>query len=84
MQQRRSAMLVAWPMHGGHIPNTHRPLGHFTEHVAGSDVGKVGAIIGPATGQFGEWALNEVCCTPDALQLCLRGHNHWGSRSAGN
>ena len=45
-----SAMVGTWPAHGGHALDTHRPLGHFTEHVAGSDVGKVGAIFGPATG----------------------------------
>ena len=33
-------------MHGGHVPDMHCPLGHFTEHVAGSDVGKVGAKLG--------------------------------------
>ena len=32
--------------HGHHIPNTCRPLGHFTEYVAGSDVGKVGTVLG--------------------------------------
>ena len=32
--------------HGRHVPDTHRPLGHFTEYVVGSDVGKVGAVFG--------------------------------------
>ena len=71
-------------MHGGHILDTRHPLGHFIEHVVGSDVGKVGAIFGPTTGRFGEWALDEVSCTPNALQLCLRGQNHRGSRSVVN
>jgi len=40
-------------MHGGHVPDTRCPLWHFTEHVAGSDMGKVGTIFGLAMGQFG-------------------------------
>ena len=29
-------------MHGGHVSDMHRPLEHFIEHVAGSDMGKGG------------------------------------------
>ena len=36
--------------HGRHIPDMRRPLRHFTEYVAGSDMGKVGTIFGLATG----------------------------------
>ena len=53
-----------------------RTCGHSVEHVAGDGVGAVGAEFGPATGLFQPWALNEVCCTPDALQLLLKVHGH--------
>ena len=46
--------------HGRHVLDTCRPLGHFTEYVVGSDVGKVGAVFGPATGRFGPRPKNKV------------------------
>jgi len=52
---------------GGACSHAWRTHGHFIEHVAGDGVGIVGADFGPTTGRFGHWALNEVCCTPDAL-----------------
>jgi hypothetical protein len=33
-------------MHGGHVLDMHRPLGHFTEHVAGSEAISVGHDFG--------------------------------------
>ena len=37
-----------------------RPLRHFTEHVAGSDVGKVERRFGLLPGRISEWTKNEV------------------------
>jgi len=48
-------------VHGGHVQDTRFPLTHFAEHVACSEVGKVGRI--------GPWAKNEVCSSRCALQL---------------
>ena len=40
-----SAMVGARTVHGGHVLDMRHPLGHFTEHMTGSDVGKVGAVF---------------------------------------
>ena len=62
--------------HGGHVLETCRPLGHVTEHVACNDVGKVGAIFGPATGLFAPWIQKQSCSPPDDLQNSLRVPGH--------
>ena len=54
-------------IHGGARSHAWRMHGHFVEHVVGDGVGKVGADFGLATGRFGPWTLNEICCTPDGL-----------------
>jgi hypothetical protein len=33
-------------VHGRHVQNTRHPLKHFVRHLAGSKVGKVGAVLG--------------------------------------
>ena len=53
-----------------------RPRRQAVEQVAGTGVGMVERRFGPATGQFGPWAQNEVWSTPDALQLFLRVQGH--------
>jgi hypothetical protein len=70
--------------HGGERTHAWTMRGHFHEHLAGNGVATAGCRFGPTLVWTGPWALNEVFCTPDALQLCLRGHDHWSSRSAGN
>jgi hypothetical protein len=40
-------------MHGRHVPDTQRPLGHYDEHVAGNSRGKVGCHFGLAQVQIG-------------------------------
>jgi hypothetical protein len=39
-------------MHGGHVLDTRRPLGHFTEHVAGSEAISVGHDSEPVAGRI--------------------------------
>ena len=42
-------------VHGAHVQDTHFPLTHFAEHVACSEVGKVGRRFGPLLGRIGPW-----------------------------
>ena len=65
-------------LHGGHALDTRRPLGHFTEHVAGSSVGKVGSRFGPFAGQIWTWAQKQSCSPHNALQFLFKVHCHKG------
>jgi hypothetical protein len=40
-------------LHGHHVQNTHHPLKHFVGHLAGSKVGKVGAVLGQLRDESG-------------------------------
>jgi hypothetical protein len=53
-----------------------RPLRHFTEHVAGSDVGKVERRFGPLPGRIRHWAINEVCSPRPALRFLFKVPGH--------
>jgi hypothetical protein len=40
-------------LHGRHVQNTRHPLKHFVGHLAGSKVGKVGAVLGQLRAESG-------------------------------
>jgi hypothetical protein len=48
----------------------------LVEHMAGSDVGKVGRQFGLALGQIGPQAKNKVCSPHEALRFSLRCLGH--------
>jgi len=58
--------------HGRHVLDMRRPLGHFTEYVVGSGMGKVGVVFGPDTGRFGPWAQKQSCSPPNDQQNSIR------------
>ena len=61
-----------------------RPLRHFTEHVAGSDVGKVEHRFGPLPGRIRHWAINEVCSPRPALRFLFKVPGHLSFVTADN
>ena len=71
-------------VHGGHALDTRRPLGHLTEHVAGSDVGKVERRFGLLPGRIRHWAINEVCTPRPALRFLFKVPGHLSSVTADN
>jgi len=64
--------------------NRCRPLRHFTEHVAGSDVGKVEHRFGPLPGRIRHWAINKVCSPRPALRFLFKVPGHLSFVTADN
>jgi hypothetical protein len=55
---------------------TRRPLRHSSEHVAGSDMGKVERRFGPLLGRIRHWAINEICSPRPALRFLFKVPSH--------
>jgi len=60
------------------------PLSHFTEHVAGSDVGKVEHRFGSLPGRIRHWAINKVCSPRPALRFLFKVPGHLSFVTADN
>jgi hypothetical protein len=60
------------------------PFGHFPEHVAGSDVGKVERRFGPLPGRIRHWAINKVCSPRSALRFLFKVPGHLSFVTADN
>ena len=75
-----AGMLCAWWPRTG----TRRPLRHSTEHVAGSDMGKVERHFGPLTGRIRHWAINKICSPRPALRFLFKVPSHLSSVTMDN
>ena len=52
------------------------PLRHSTERLAGDGVGWLDRVIGLVLVRTKSWALKQVCCPHDDLQISLTDHGH--------
>ena len=60
------------------------PLGHSTERLAGVGAGRLDHVIGLVLVQTKSWALKQVCCPHDDLQISLTDHGHLSNGLAVN
>jgi len=70
--------------HGGGGAARVAPLRHSTERLAGDGVGWLDRVIGLVLVRTKSWALKQVCCPHDDLQISLTDHSHLSNGLAVN